>query len=131
MLKKYNPYINWKDINGVTCLYFKFGEILRVSSAERGIARWNKLTQRRIDEQGNSDKLIIVWDCLLMKNYETQARVAWQKNLKLQRDSIDTIWLLTTSPLILAGAEMISFFSSFTIKSVSSFEELEKSLALN
>lgn len=131
MLKKYRPYINWKEINGVSCLYFQFGEILRVSSAEKGIARWNKLTERRINEQSNNDKLIVIWDCLLMKNYETKARVAWQKNLKAQRDTIDTIWLITTSPLVLAGAEIISFFSSFTIKTVASVKELEKNIVLN
>lgn len=63
-----------------------------------------------------------------MKDYESKARDVWQNSIKQQRESIDTIWLLTTSTLILAGAEIFSFFSSFNIKTVKSFQELEKGL---
>lgn len=121
MIKKYNPYINWRTINGVRCLYFKFDGVLRINTANRGINRWNNLMTREQENQQH----IMVWDCTLMKNYETNARIAWQKNLKKQRGKIVTIWLITNSAIVQAGAEMLSFFTSYTIKTVKSIEELE------
>lgn len=59
MPKKYNPYINWKEINGVTCLYFKFDEKLSESSAKKGGARWNDLIQQRKNENVNGGKYIM------------------------------------------------------------------------
>lgn len=125
MVRKYNPYVNWKIINDEKCLYFKFYGVLRLDEAEKAIKRWNKLIDREEHNRGSIDDVLLVWDCSEMKNYETNARIVWQQNLKKQGRKITIVWLITKSPIVQAGAEIISFFTSYTIRTVKSIEELE------
>lgn len=125
MVRKYNPYVNWKIINNEKYLYFKFEGVLRLDGAKKAIKRWNTLIEREELKGESVDDMLIVWDCSEMKNYETNARIAWQQNLKEQGKKIGIIWLITKSPIIQAGAEMISFFTSYTIRTIKTIEELE------
>lgn len=126
--KKHNPFIDWRPIQGKTFLYFKFEGTLKVEEAEYGIERWDTCFE---DAKHTSEKISLVWNCLQMKNYETEARIAWQNAVKKHRANIENIWLITDSVTITAGAEIISFFTSLKIRPIKSFEELESKLKLN
>lgn len=123
--KKYNPHIHWKSFSDIECLYFTFNDILREKEALIAIERWNKLSEER------DSGLVLIWDCQKMKNYESKARIAWQNNLKTNKDKIDAIWIVTKSIAIQAGADIISYFTSFKLNVVSSTDELMKSLHEN
>lgn len=126
MLKsKYNPYIDWKIIQGKIFLYFKFNGVFYLEDAEQGIERWDELFQ---DPEYTNDKISLVWDCLEMENYESKARIAWQKTIKEHKHRIENIWLITNSATISAGAEIVAFFTSLNIRPVKSFIELENKL---
>lgn len=125
LIKKQNPRIVWKEVNNKKILYFSFKGLLMVEDAERAIEKWNESIEEYTNE---NTKVILVWDCMHMKNYEAKARVAWQNNLKRNKEIIDQIWLITNSVAIQAGAEIISYFTSFNIKTIKSYAELEHKL---
>lgn len=125
MKNKYYPFIDWKTIHDKEYLYFEFSGILTHRDAVQGIERWDKCFENQDYAKG---KVSLIWDCLHMKNYETQARIAWQKAIKKHKHKIEDIWLITNSVNITAGAEIISFFTSFKIRPVKSLKELESKL---
>lgn len=71
------------------------------------------------------DKIILIWDCLEMHDYDQQARTLWQNACKELKSQIDVIWVLTNSILIRMGASVISVFTSLKIKVVSSENDIQ------
>ncbi len=122
-MKSNNPKIEWKEIGAVKCLFFTFDGIFRKSDAQIAVEQWrSEMTQVA------TKKVTVVWQCLEMKNYEREARQLWQEALKEFESQIGMIWLVTDSVLIQAGAEIMSFFTYFEMKVVTSLTELEKKL---
>ena len=72
------------------------------------------------NSQRTGEKIALVWHCQKMKGYEPMARSLWQRTIKDLKDQIDSIWLITDSALIKAGATLISFFTKLDIKVVKS-----------
>ncbi|MBS1112095.1 MAG: hypothetical protein H6Q95_387, partial [Nitrospirae bacterium] len=68
--------------------------------------------------------IILIWDCIEMDGYETQARDQWQNALKAMKDQFDIVWLITNSGLIKIGASIMSGFISFKLNIVSSMSEI-------
>ncbi len=110
--------IKWLDKNGKKYLYFLFEEHLTEQSAKEGIQNWG------MHFAGTSNKISIIWDCTVMKGYDTQARVTWNDALKKMQNSIEVIWLISTSPLIRMGASIMSMLMPFKIIPVSSEREI-------
>lgn len=114
-----NPAIEWKRIGNKDFLRFKFTGILTYNEALSAIEEWKKLFALKKDE-----KVPIIWHCLEMKDYEPMARNVWQQTLKELGRQIDIIWLVNKTAIIYAGANLISMFTSFTIKVVKTEEEV-------
>lgn len=109
------------DISNNECLRFTFIDELKANDAEKAVEEWKKLFDNLGDE-----KLSVVWDCLQMTGFENKARVIWQKAMKDLKNNIDTVWLITNSNVIKAGAKLISTFTKFKMKVVKSQEEIIK-----
>jgi hypothetical protein len=107
------------DLSQGDCLNFIFVGEFKEKDALEAIEEWKSMFK---DLEGT--KVSLVWDCLNMTGFENGARVAWQKAMKEMRDQIDTVWLITTSSIIKAGAKLISTFTKFKIKVVKTREEV-------
>lgn len=116
--KKYNPYIQWKKINDKKIIYFKFEGYFTKSAAETSLNRIAKLV---FAEGGRTSP--IVWNCLKMKNYEEEARNMCQQMIIENRESIGELYLISDSTVLMAAAEIISFFTENNIKLLTSEED--------
>ncbi len=72
--------------------------------------------------------MVLVWHCLKMKGYDTEARTQWTNALRELRPQIDAIWLVTDSKFIKMGATVMGMVSSLEIHTVKSTTELESHL---
>ncbi len=110
-----NPRIEWKNNPNKKCLKFIFNDKLSEQDAVSAIEKWRKSFKSYPGE-----KVVLIWDCLNMKGYESGARNLWQSALKEMKGQIDSIWLITNSGFIRMGASVMSVFASYPIKVVDS-----------
>ena len=115
-----NPRIEWMKKSGKEYLNFTFKEKLTEQDARVTIEKWRKAFQSR-----SGEKIILVWDCMIMRGYENEARIQWQNALKEMKEQIASICLVTRSNLIQVGASVISVFTSLEIKTVGSVDEID------
>ena len=113
-----NPIIEDKILANTDVLYFTFSGKLSESDARNAEQSWRKF----LSEQ--STKYCHVWNCTEMTGYEPMARIIWQKAMKELKGEIDEIWLISDSTLIVAGAKIMSLFTSFDIHAVQSESEI-------
>jgi len=101
------------------CIKFTFKGCFTNKQAVKAADEWKKLfeTQNR--------KTIVVFDCLQMTDYEPLARGTWQQTITFLKTKIDTIWVITDSKVIAAGATIMGMFTSFTIKTVNSESKID------
>lgn len=114
-----NPRMEWVQKSGKSCLKFTFQGSFGEQDAKTAIAKWRQELATRPGE-----RIIHIWDCLAMKDYEQQARAMWSETCKELKDQIDVIWVVTNSLLIKMGATVISVFTSLNIRVVSSEEDI-------
>jgi endo-beta-N-acetylglucosaminidase D len=114
-----NPKIEWCQKLGISYLKFTFKGKLKESDALKAIKKWKEAFNTK-----SGEKIVLVWDCLEMENYDTNSRIEWQNALKEMKNQIDSIWLITNSVLIKVGARVMSLFTSLEIKIVSSENEI-------
>jgi len=114
-----NPKIEWCKIKGRKCLKFTFEGVLTGIEAEKAIVIWKEEFEKQ-----KGGKVVIIWHCLKMKDYEPAARVIWQKTIKELKSQIDSIWLVTDSLIIKTGATIMSIFTSFDTRVVGSEDEI-------
>ena len=113
------PEIGWCLINGRECLKFTFRGTLTEIDAIDAVSKWKKMFSTRKDE-----KIVIIWQCKKMVSYEPMARIIWQNTLKELKNQIDTIWLVSDSIIIQAGAKIMAFFTILNLKVVNSEEKI-------
>lgn len=99
-------------------LSFEFPEFLDKRSAEKAIAIWDKEFSQ---QPGKTD---LIWDCTVMTDYDPVARMLWQKALSQHKNQINTIWLISESSIIRAGAKLFSLFVGVNIKPVKSHKDI-------
>jgi hypothetical protein len=78
-------------------------------------------------KQINGDKKPVIFDCKQMTDYDPLARIVWQNTISELKSQIDSIWVVTDSKLIAAGASLLGLFSSLKIHTVN----LESNIHLN
>jgi hypothetical protein len=113
-----NPAIEIKKVKGVDCIYFTFNGKLTETDATHAVVAWKSHLEK------SNKSFPHIWDCKLMTGYEPMARILWQQAIKELKSNISKIWLITTSPLIIAGAKILTLFTSFDIATVRSEEEI-------
>lgn len=114
-----NPKIEWTKKSGKDCLKFTFSGKFSDSDAAASTEKW-----RQIFSTKKQEKIILIWDCLEMHDYDQHARTLWQNACKEMKDQIEIIWVMTNSLLIRMGASVISVFTSLKIKVVSSEKDI-------
>jgi hypothetical protein len=114
-MKSENPKIEWSVIGLKPCLKFTFKEALTGEDAKIAVAEWRQAFQSRMNSP-----IVLVWDCRQLKKYESAAKAKWTEALKELKPQIQTIWLVSESPLIRMGASMLALATSIPIKPVSS-----------
>lgn len=114
-----NPQIEWQQINDRECLKFTFTGTFTEHEALIAISRWKELFSSRI-----SEKIILIWQCQNMESYEPMTRILWQNTIKELKSQIDTIWLVADSDVIKAGAKIMAFFTTSSLKIVSSEDKI-------
>lgn len=118
---EYNPYVDWIEKQGLKVLYFEYKGYYDKESVDITVERCRKLIT------GNSpEKTIIIFNCLYMDDYDHTERPTLFNLIKELKVHIDSIHTLINSPLIMAAAEIISFFSGFKIRHYTSQEKFEK-----
>jgi len=110
-----NPQIEWIQKAGKNCLKFTFQQSFKEQDAQAAIERWRAALATRPQE-----RIVHIWDCLGMKDYDQSARTMWSDACKELKGQIDVIWVVTNSLLIKMGATVISVFTSLNIRVVSS-----------
>lgn len=113
-----NPVIENRTINGKEFLYFIFKGRLTVNDAQKAVIDWKKALENCKDMHPH------VWNCTEMTGYEPMARIVWQKAIKELKGKIDKIWLISDSSIIIAGAKILSIFTSFDICTVRSENDI-------
>lgn len=112
-----NPRIEWKTLKGTTCLYFTFEGIFEVNAAKEAIKKW----EEEHDKKKNK-KVVLVFNCSAMQDWHPMARTLWQNSIANLKNKIEEIWVVYNSPVIRAGAHMISLFTSSKVQIVKSEE---------
>lgn len=115
-----NPTIAWIKKSGKDCLKFTFNGKFTDQDAGAAVDKWRKLFAVK-----KQDKVILIWDCLNMHDYDQHARNLWQSACKDMKDQIAIIWVITNSFLIKMGASVISVFTSLKIKVVSDEKDIQ------
>ena len=116
--KQQNPVIEVKRLNNSDYIYFTFKGKLSEKDAESGIVIWKSFLEKSNVMRPH------IWNCTEMSGYEPMARIVWQKAIKELKNKISKIWLITNSPVIIAGAKILSLFTSFDISTVKSENEI-------
>jgi hypothetical protein len=114
-----NPSIDWIQKSGKSCLKFIFKGNFTEQDAVSAVEKWNDAFEARPD-----GKIVLIWDCQEMNDYDHDARTLWQNKCKEYKDRIETIWVITDSLLIKMGASVISVFTSMKIKVVGSENDI-------
>lgn len=108
------------DLYGRRCLYVEFEGTLTAEIATNVIDR-----SLEIAVNDSDDKITVVWNCLKMKSYTTEARDICRKKLSDNSFIMDHVFCISNSILIIAAAEILKFFSPFPLDVISSYEKLE------
>ena len=113
--------IEWVKIQNRVCLRFRFVDHLYASEAHRAIEEWKRMYARKPDQQ-----IVLVWDCLDMTNYDSEARKLWAKALQEMKHQTSEIWVISNSSLVKMGAGIMAMTSQIKTKVVNSEELLFK-----
>ncbi|MEQ9441601.1 MAG: hypothetical protein RIG62_21335 [Cyclobacteriaceae bacterium] len=114
-----NTTVEWVQINNTDCLKFTFNDVLTHKEALIASEEWKKAFQNN-----TAKKFMVIFDAKAMKDYEPMARSIWQKTISELKKQIDSIWVITDSKIIAAGAKIMGVFTSFSIKTVDSEEKI-------
>lgn len=101
----------WEEIGTERCLVVRFSGHLDVAEARA------KMAQIHAALEGVNEPVHMIWDALEMTSYDADARRLWQEGLKLVRDEIRAIHLISESAVIHMGAAVVGMFVGFDIRS--------------
>lgn len=114
-----NPRIEWIQKSGEICLKFTFQGNFSKQDAGDAIIRWREALANH-----SRKRIVHIWDCHDMNDYDQEARRLWIDTCKELRLQIDTIWLISTSLLISMGAKIISLMTYLEIRVVPSEKDI-------
>ena len=115
-----NPKMEWVVKSGKECLKSTFTGNFTEQNARTAADKLREAFNSR-----PTGRIILIWDCLEMNDYDHEARTIWQNLCKEYKDRIETIWVMTNSILIRMGASVISVFTSLKIKVVANENEIK------
>ena len=110
-----NPTIEWVHKSGKFYLKFTFKGNFSEHEATNATPQWREALSSKPHE-----RIIHIWDCLEMDDFDQGAKKVWIENCKKFQVQIDIIWLISNSLLINMGAKIISLVTYLDIKTVKS-----------
>jgi hypothetical protein len=115
--KKNEVLVNWAPVSNINCLKITFSGVFTKDQATNAAARWKEVMSK-----ADNKKQPVIFDCKKMTDYEPMARIIWQNTINELSKKIECIWVVTDSKLIIAGAAILSLFSSLKIKTATTEE---------
>ena len=110
--------IKLDNLDGNKCLRFHFDGYLEAGEAQRLISEW-----KRIFTDDPDRKFIVVWNCLKMNGYESDARKLWTDALKGMKPQIQEIRIITESSAIKMGASIMAMVTQTKLRVFSSEDQ--------
>jgi hypothetical protein len=101
------------SLNNKLCMRITFYGVLIQEDAVAICNEW-----KEIFTLNKEKKIVIIFNAKEMDDYAPMARIAIQKNINEFKKQIESIWIVTDSKLITAGALVMGMFTSFKIKTV-------------
>ena len=99
-------------------LMFTFPEHLKEAEAIEAIEEWDALFLK------SEEAVAMVWNCIDMRNYDTNARMLWQEALSRHRKKIKVIYLISDSAIISTAARILAVFANLNIRPVKSLSKI-------
>lgn len=99
---------------------FDFPNHLDEKAAGIAIKLWKEEAQKII----NQGKIDLIFNCLQMRSFETEARKKWQSTLKEQKNELGQIWVVCENVFILGAAKTMGLMSGYSIKVTRSLSEI-------
>jgi len=115
-----NPKIELINFKDEECIKFTFNGHFSVKNAEYGVNEWKEFFDSARDQ-----KIILIWDAVGMTGFDNKARVVWQHAIKDFKKQINCVWLISDSKVIIAGAKVMSAFTSFCLKAVKNTNQIK------
>jgi hypothetical protein len=114
--------INFITIDNREYPQFDFRGHLDDDSAAEAIKRWNdEMTKTK----QNRTKISIIYNCIEMTGFDTNARRNWQDIIKMHKDQIEVIWLVSDNIFIRTAAKTMGLISGFPINATKSLSEIK------
>jgi hypothetical protein len=111
--------INQTMFNGKNCLRLTITQKLNKQEAAQMCQEWKAFA-----DSNKPAKHVVIINALDMTDYEPMSRVIFQETINELKTQIESIWVITNSKLISAGAALMGLFTSFKIKSVASESQI-------
>ncbi len=115
--------INAIQIKNKPFLKFDFPKYLDLKIAEDAISNWKKELSQLPDNQ----KIDLIFNCLDMSGFETDARKLWQNTLKEHKPQTGNIWVVCENLFILGTAKTMGILSGYQIKVTRSIDKVGES----
>ncbi len=113
--------LEWTVINNEKYLVFNFHGHFSEDVAYDTIMKWRREFGPIIK---SGEKTNVIWNCLDMTGFDASSRREWQTTLSRYHHYIDTIWIVTTSPLFRLTAQSMSWVTKYTLKAARSIDEV-------
>ena len=112
--------VAWDQFGSKQCLLFTFPEQLDTEAATEAIRIWREARAERPGE-----KIILVWDCRIMKGYDSQARRDWQAAMGEMKAEIEEVWLVSGSSFVRMGAGLMGRAVNLPIRTANTLHEVK------
>ncbi|HUX53119.1 MAG TPA: hypothetical protein VMV56_01760 [Williamwhitmania sp.] len=113
--------IAWGEKKGHKCLIFSFDGFFTEEQAAKAKKQWVEEFATKLQP---NEKVAIIFSCLKMTGYDTNARLIWQNSIGELKAQISTIWVVSNNSLFTIAAKTMGFISKFTIKTAKSEDEI-------
>ena len=114
-----NPGIEWCDIKSRRCLVLHFDRCLTEKDAQNAVIEITSMIG------SSSGRLVMVWECTRMTDYERGAREVWQKFIRAIKPRLEAIHLVSNNFLIRVGATAVGVFAGIKIHAWAEMEEFQ------
>lgn len=109
----------WVTLHEKETFKISINGLFSKKEAETAAATWREMFKSR-----PTKKNVVVCDCRYMIDYEPMARAVWQKALAELKPQIQSMWVISESKSILAGAAILGMFTSYKIRIASTPDQV-------
>ncbi len=111
--------LEWITIKNIPCLQINIKGLFTNSNAIKAASEWKKMFEIHPNK-----KSAVIFNCKEMKDYEPLARGTFQNAISAMKPQISSIWVISDSKIIAAGAAIMGLFTSYSIKTVDTIDKV-------